>query len=82
MRPINGIAVSRHKLEVMQVRVLPREQTFKNNNMNNLTILIYYIYATIIIALSGYVVFVLNHSGWWFILTFLFIQVTPVNSKK
>lgn len=31
--------------------------------MNNLTILIYYTFALIVIILTGYVVFILNHSA-------------------
>ncbi|MBP4137430.1 hypothetical protein [Flavobacterium geliluteum] len=50
--------------------------------MNNLTLIIYYIYAIIVIALTGYVVFVLNHSGWWFIVTAIFLTATPSTKKN
>ncbi len=50
--------------------------------MNNLTILIYYIFLIIIIAFTGYVVFVLNHSGWWFLLTILFSQISPISKNN
>ncbi|WP_165764223.1 hypothetical protein [Flavobacterium oreochromis] len=49
--------------------------------MNNLTVLIYYIYVVVICSLTGYVVFILNESVWWFIPAFLLIQISP-NSKK
>lgn len=45
--------------------------------MNNLTVFIYYIYVIIIIALTGYVVFILNYSGLWFIIAFLFTEIRP-----
>lgn len=45
--------------------------------MNNYTILIYYIYALAVITLSGYVVFVLDYSAWWFLLTLIFLDITP-----
>lgn len=53
----------------------------KQVNMNNLTVLIYYIYIVVICSLTGYVVFILNESVWWFIPAFLLIQISP-NSKK
>jgi hypothetical protein len=45
--------------------------------MNNITIIIYYIYVIIVIILSGYAVFALDHSGWWFLLTVYFISISP-----
>ena len=45
--------------------------------MDNKTILIYYIYALIVIILSGYVVFVLDFSGWWFLLTLVLLDIKP-----
>jgi hypothetical protein len=50
--------------------------------MNNLTIFIYYAFCIIIIFLTGYVVFVLNHSGWWFILCLAIIQMSPTSKSK
>lgn len=43
----------------------------------NLIILIYYIYAIIVIFTFCYIVFWLNHSSWWFILMALLLDRTP-----
>jgi hypothetical protein len=45
--------------------------------MNNQTILIYYIYALIVIILSGYVIFILDFSGWWSLLTLVLLNISP-----
>lgn len=45
--------------------------------MNNKTVLIYYIYVLTLIVLTGYVVFILDYSGWWFLLTILLMEVAP-----
>ena len=49
--------------------------------MNNKTLIIYYIYVLLVLAVFSYAVFVLDHSGWWFILALLFIEISPKNDK-
>ena len=50
--------------------------------MNNKTLLIYYIYVLIVLGACGYVVFGLGHSGWWFLLALIFIEISPKADKK
>lgn len=50
--------------------------------MNNPTILIYYTFALIVIILTGYVVFILNHLGWWFLLDLIILEMSPTLKKK
>lgn len=50
--------------------------------MNNRTLLIYYIYVLTVLGACGYVVFGLNHSGWWFVLALIFIEISPKTDKK
>ena len=45
--------------------------------MRYLVFVAYYIYAIVIILLTGYVVFILGHSGWWFALTIVLLSPTP-----
>jgi hypothetical protein len=40
-------------------------------------IIAYYIYCLLILFGTGYVVFVLNASGWWFLLTLLLCNASP-----
>lgn len=49
--------------------------------MNNWTIIIYYIYALAIILLTGYAVFILNHSGWYWLLAIIFLSISPTSKK-
>lgn len=49
--------------------------------MNNYTVLIYYIYTLTVLILTGYVVFILDHSGAWFILAALFLDNSPTTKK-
>jgi len=50
--------------------------------MNNKTILVYYIYVLIVLGACGYVVFGLGHSGWWFLLALVLIEISPKTNKK
>jgi hypothetical protein len=50
--------------------------------MNNWTVLIYYIYCLLVIFATGYVVFELNHSGWWFLLALLLCNSAPETKKE
>lgn len=45
--------------------------------MNNWTIIIYYIYALTVILLTGYVVFILDYSGWWFAMALVLLNISP-----
>lgn len=47
-----------------------------------LVFLAYYLYAAVLIIATGYVVFVLDYSGAWFILTVLFCCATPSITSK
>jgi len=44
---------------------------------NNWIFIAYYIYAIVVVILSGYVIFVLNRSGWWMLVTFLLLNISP-----
>ena len=50
--------------------------------MNEQRLLIYYIYVLIVLGACGYVVFGLGHSGWWFLLALIFIEISPKADKK
>jgi len=51
---------------------------------SNWIFIAYYVFCTIIIVLTGYVVFILDHNGAWFLLTLLLISNSPsiTNVKK
>jgi hypothetical protein len=42
--------------------------------MNNFKTITHYTFALILILLTGWLVFFENHSGWWFLLTWLLIE--------
>jgi hypothetical protein len=45
--------------------------------MNNKTLIIYYTFVLIVLALTGYAVFILKASGWWFLFTLLIMDASP-----
>lgn len=47
--------------------------------MNNL---IYYIFALILIIGTCYIVFGLGHSGWWFLMLLILLDIKPTAGKK
>jgi hypothetical protein len=49
--------------------------------MNNNTLIIYYIFVLAVLALTGYAVFVLNASGWWFCLASIVMGATPESNN-
>lgn len=48
----------------------------------NWVFICYYVYCVMVLILTGYVVFILNNSGWWFLVAFLMMQVTPSRTYK
>lgn len=49
---------------------------------DNWIFIAYYIYAVLIVFGTGYVVFFLNRSGWWFVVTLVLIGITPSIKSK
>lgn len=47
-----------------------------------LIIAIYYIYCLAVIFATGYVVFVLDRSGWWFLLAIVLLEISPAIKTK
>jgi hypothetical protein len=45
-------------------------------------IIAYYIYCLLVIFATGYVVFELNHSSWWFLLALVLCDSAPYQTKK
>lgn len=46
--------------------------------MRYLVFVAYYIYLLVIIFATGYIVFWKGYSGWWFLLTAIFSNVSPL----
>jgi len=42
----------------------------------------YYIFCLIVLFGTGYVVFILNRSGWWFLLAIIIINASPTVTTK
>jgi hypothetical protein len=45
-------------------------------------IIAYYSYCLLVIFATGYVVFELNHSGWWFLLALMLCNSSPEIKKE
>lgn len=45
--------------------------------MKYIVFVAYYVYATLLIAGTAYLVFYKGISGWWFLLTAVFLNTTP-----
>lgn len=49
---------------------------------SNWVFIAYYIWALTLLILTGYVVFFLGFSGWWFLFTTIIISATPEVTNK
>lgn len=49
---------------------------------NNIYLLIIVCYYISLIVATGYVVFILGQSGWWFVLTIVLMEAVTVNDIK
>jgi len=49
---------------------------------NQWVFIAYYFYCTVLVLATGYVVFFLNRSGWWFLMTLLLVNISPSVTSK